>query len=249
MERDDRAPVATFFTASPLIANSTITLGDSSAHHARVRRLVTGDAVRLTDGRGSIADGTIVGSGRDELAVALSDTVHRTHRPFAIHLAVPVGDRDRTLWLAEKAAELGVTSWQSVEFKRSSSVATRGAGPGFARKLATRMVSAIEQSGSAWLPEIAPDTSVDRLTVDESRRHRILLDPDGTPFPDVARLAHGAEVMLLFGPEGGIEASERRALVDAGWHRAKLAESTLRFETAGIAAVAVVRAMNLGPGE
>ena len=248
MERDDRASVATFFSDSALVANSTITLGESSAHHARVRRLGTGDAVRLTDGRGSLAAGAIAGIGRDALTVVLSSTIDRAQRPPAIHLAVPIGDRDRTLWLAEKAAELGVTSWQPVEFKRSSSVATRGVGSGFARKLETRMIAAIEQSGGAWLPEIAPETSVERLAVLESPRNRILLDPDGMPLPDVVRLAHGAEPMLLFGPEGGIEAEERAALIDAGWRPAKLAESTLRFETAGIAAVAVVRAMNLGHG-
>ncbi len=249
MERDDRASVATFFAASLLVANSSVTLGESSAHHARVRRLAPGDIVRVTDGRGSIATATIVGMRRDELAVALSSSIVRTRRPSAIHLAVPVGDRDRTLWLAEKAAELGVTSWQPVEFKRSLSVATRGAGPGFARKLAARMISAIEQSGGAWIPDIAPETAVERLAVAEPKRHRILLDPHGPPLPDVVRLANGAEAVILFGPEGGIESGERAALIDAGWRPAKLAESTLRFETAGIAAVAVIRAMNLGQGD
>jgi 16S rRNA (uracil1498-N3)-methyltransferase len=57
-----------------------------------------------------------------------------------------------------------------------------------------------------------------------------------------------AEPLLLVGPEGGIEPPELSALIGAGWRTASLASTMLRFETAGVAGIAVVRAAQLQRG-
>jgi 16S rRNA (uracil1498-N3)-methyltransferase len=103
------------------------------------------------------------------------------------------------------------------------------------------MISALEQSGGAWLPMRLGDAALDAIGVPRSAS-RILLDRDGEP---LLRLAGTGETVLLFGPEGGLEPAERASLVASGWQVAALAASTLRFETAGIAAIAVVRAAQL----
>jgi 16S rRNA (uracil1498-N3)-methyltransferase len=51
--------------------------------------------------------------------------------------------------------------------------------------------------------------------------------------------------VLVFGPEGGLEPGERERLAAAEWMPASLGRTTLRFETAGLAAAAVVRAAQL----
>jgi len=108
------------------------------------------------------------------------------------------------------------------------------------------MVSALEQSGGAWLPELMPDTSVGELSV-EPGLMPIVLDVGGTPLASlVASTSSG--VALLVGPEGGIEPQELSALIDAGWRTASLASTMLRFETAGVAGIAVVRAAQLQRG-
>ena len=56
-------------------------------------------------------------------------------------------------------------------------------------------------------------------------------------------LHEAVEPVLLFGPEGGFASAEIERLTEAGWQRASLGDTTLRFETAGIAAVAVCRAL------
>ena len=60
----------------------------------------------------------------------------------------------------------------------------------------------------------------------------------------VADVGHGAlgQVTIAVGPEGGLEDSERAQFVDAGWRLVSLGVNVLRFETAGVAALAVVRA-------
>jgi 16S rRNA (uracil1498-N3)-methyltransferase len=246
VERDAGAPVATFFTPRPVASGETTTLGENAAHHARVKRLDVGDVVRLTDGAGHVGRGAIIGVRRGALDVAVTRVDH-VARPSPIHVRVPIGDRDRMLWLAEKATELGITSWQSVRFRRSASVSPRGEGAAFAEKLHARMTSALEQSGGAWLPEILPEVGVGELTLG-AQELGIVLDTGGESLPSILRLAKTAEPVILFGPEGGMERDEIESLTVNAWRRARLASTTLRFETAGIAAVAVCRAMETETG-
>ncbi|HET7631219.1 MAG TPA: RsmE family RNA methyltransferase, partial [Gemmatimonadaceae bacterium] len=148
--------VATFFVEEQPRVGGTVTLSEAAARHAQVRRLREGDAARVVDGAGTIGTGQLVEVHRQDPSVRLQ-SVESVSRLPDLTLCVPVADRDRMLWLAEKATELGVTRWQPVQFARSRSVSPRGEGPAFAGKLRARIVSALEQSGGAWLPEIAPE--------------------------------------------------------------------------------------------
>lgn len=240
MERDDRAPVSTFFSDAAFSANGVVTLGEQAAHHARVKRLDAGDQIQLTNGRGSMALGVIEKMSKSAIDVSV-ESVRFVPAPFAIHLRAPIADRDRMLLLAEKATELGIASWQSVQFNRSKSVSPRGEGAAFAGKLYGRMVAALEQSSGAWLPQLLDDTSIESIETSNAEA-RIVLDAAGESMRAVAFEIETRSPVVLVGPEGGIEPDELRKLTDAGWRRMRLAPNTLRFETAGIAAVAAIRA-------
>jgi len=240
VERDDRSPVSTFFGDVDLAPNTVATLGEQAAHHARVKRLAVGDSVQITNGRGSIALGTIATIGKSALDVSIV-SVRTVRASSPIHLRAPIADRDRMLWLAEKATELGIASWQSIQFKRSMSVSPRGEGQAFAAKLRSRMIAALEQSGGAWLPRLLDETTVASLSISEVDLP-IVLDAAGEPMAAVTPAIEARAPVVLVGPEGGIEPDELRKLTDAGWRRVRLAPNTLRFETAGIAAVAAIRA-------
>jgi 16S rRNA (uracil1498-N3)-methyltransferase len=237
VERDHRPPVATFFVEGALTAGGRVALGESAAHHARVKRLEIGDPVRVSNGDGTVGRGALETLGKRDATIALTD-VQAVPPLVAIHLRVPIGDRDRMLMLAEKAAELGVTTWQGVRFRRSLSVTPRGEGAAFHERVKARMVSALEQSGGAWMPRVLPDATPGDVSVPTGAM-RILLDVAGAALPRVSR---GGETAVIFGPEGGLEPEERETLIDQGWEPASLARTTLRFETAGIAALAVLRA-------
>jgi 16S rRNA (uracil1498-N3)-methyltransferase len=241
VERDRRAVAASFFLEAELASGITLALPEAAAHHARVKRMNVGDGVRLTDGKGLAAFGAITSLDKKAVHVDVSH-VQQVAQPRPIQLCVPIGDRDRMLWLAEKATELGATTWQPVRFRRSASVSPRGEGEAFAEKVRLRMINALEQSGGAWLPRILPDVALDALSVNGAQQP-ILLDPSGAPLPRLLR--PNREPVILFGPEGGIEADERARLAEAGWQTASLADTVLRFETAGVAALAVCRAQLL----
>ncbi len=241
MERADRAALAGVLAPAPL-AGGRVELGEDGAHHLRVRRLDVGGLVRVTDGHGRRGVATIAALAKRSATVEVADVVEAPPPP-PFHLLVPVGDRDRMLLLAEKAVELGVRSWTPVTWRRSRSVTPRGEGAAFDAKLRARMASALVQSGGAWLPEMHPVVDVAELPARVGEGERVLLDAGGQPLFAVAPA--GAPVWLAFGPEGGAEDDERAALAAGGFVAASLADGVLRFETAGIAALAVLHGARL----
>jgi 16S rRNA (uracil1498-N3)-methyltransferase len=238
VERVDRPTVATFFAPAPLAAGAGVTLGEDAAHHMRVRRMEVGERVALVDGEGALATGTLVRLAK-QTAVVEVDGVQRRDPLPAVHMAVPVADRERMLWLAEKCVELGATSWRPILWRRSRSVSPRGEGMTFTAKVRARMAAGLTQSEGAWLPVIYPDATPERAAAAAPAGTRLLLDPDGPP---LLSLALATPVTIAVGPEGGVERTERDLLVAAGFAPASLGGHILRFETAAVGALAVVRA-------
>ena len=241
MECADRTPVATFFANDGFVAGGTITLSEDAAHHIRVARVGVGDCVALRNGEGRAAVGVLVKSSRTSALVDITE-ISEIPRPSPIHLLTPVADRERMLWLAEKATELAITSWRPVMWRRSKSVSPRGEGSTFQGKVRARMTSALVQSAGGWLPEIFPEATVDRAIAAAPLGTRLILSKDGEP---IAGVPMHSPVIIALGPEGGMEDAERDAFIGAAFLPVKLAQSTLRFETAGISAVAIAAASML----
>jgi 16S rRNA (uracil1498-N3)-methyltransferase len=238
VECTDSTAVATFFAAEPLVVGGTVTLSAEAAHHIRVARVAVGDCIALRDGAGRAAVGTLVKVSRSSALVDVSET-SEIPRPAMIHLLAPVADRERMLWLAEKVVELGVTSWRPVIWRRSKSVSPRGEGPTFQAKVLARMTSALIQSGGGWLPDMFPEATVERAISAAPLGTRLLLTQDGEP---IAGVPMHIPITIALGPEGGMEPVERDLFIGAAFLPVKLGSSTLRFETAGMAAVAIAAA-------
>jgi 16S rRNA (uracil1498-N3)-methyltransferase len=241
VERTGTATLATFFmTEAPLEPRAQVTLGETVARHLRVRRIGAGRSIALVDGQGKRAVAMIVREAKDAVTVEIGDVSVIEPLP-EVHLIVPVADKDRMLWLAEKGAELGVTSWRPVVWRRSKSVSPRGEGPMFSAKVRGRMIAALEQSGGAHLPQIHPEAPLTRaLNAIPPQGTRLVLDPGGPP---VFGVSVQAPITLALGPEGGLEDAERAELREAGFIPVSLGPGILRFETAGAAGVAIARAL------
>ncbi|MEP6620343.1 MAG: RsmE family RNA methyltransferase [bacterium] len=242
MERADRAPVSTFY--APGAWTERVELDEDAAHHASVKRMVVGDVVRLTSGDGRRATGTMLELGKRRLVISVdADSLEAQVLPSRVELWAPVGDRERMLLLAEKAVELGASSWAPVIYRRSRSVTPRGEGEPFQQKVRLRQVNALEQCGGAWLPtSIAERTLNDALGADanSSGGSRLLLDADGESLGSIVATID-SPVRIALGPEGGLDEAERAQFLRAGWRTASLGANVLRFETAGIAALAIIR--------
>ena len=149
----------TFVSDAPFACGETVTLGEDAAHHLRVRRLDTGMRVGLLDGSGSRGAGVLTLLAKRHATVHV-DAVETIAPPPPVHLLLPVADKDRMLWLAEKATELELTTWRPVLFRRSKHVTPRGEGPTFHQRVRGRIAAALEQSGGAWAPTMYPEAAL-----------------------------------------------------------------------------------------
>lgn len=247
MERDDLASLAGFFLGDgPLAARTTATLDEEAAHHARVRRLDVGDRVYLADGAGAQGTGRITSLGKKQVEIAIDD-VRQTAALPPVHMIVPVADRDRMLWCAEKCTELAASSWRPILWNRSRSVSPRGEGAAFHERVRGRMRSALIQAHAPWLPQLPDEASLDvALRALPSAGSRLVLDVAGPP---IAREPLLTPITIAVGPEGGIEPTEMQLLSAASFRPVSLGANVLRFETAAVAALAIVRAALAAPPE
>lgn len=230
--------LATFFCPDPMAVGRVALLGEAEARHMKVRRLATGERVRLVDGAGTVASGLLIRIARTEATVEVDEVQHVEPLPD-VHLIAPVADRERMLLLAEKATELGASSWRPVLWRRSRGVTPRGEGITFNGKVRARMIAALTQSGGAWLPAMHPEATLAAAATAAPAGARWLLDAEG----DAATLRDtDPPVTVAVGPEGGMESAERELLLEAGFQPVNVAPLVLRFETAAIAGLALARA-------
>lgn len=239
-------PATTLFCAGLARAGAgeTVSLDPDEFAHARALRIATGDAVLVTDGRGLRWEAELTETGRRTVACRL-----RAPRPAAaprpLILWAPVGNRDRSLWLVEKAVELGVRRVVLTECARSRSVADAGRSAGFLDKARRRAIAALTQSGGAHLPELSGPRDLDELLdapPEPEAAVRLVADPEGRPALDVVRARTPEAAIWLVGPEGGLTPEERRRARTAGFEMVALGARTLRFETAAVAGLAILAA-------
>jgi 16S rRNA (uracil1498-N3)-methyltransferase len=214
-------------------------LDDSEQHHLRVRRAQPGELVGLRDGAGLVGTGRLVAAARGwEVEV---ETIERHARPPELTLAVGAGDRDRFAWLVEKAVELGVTRVIPLETGRTAGVASRLREQHLDR-LRRQALEAIKQCGVAWTTDVSPPVELAELAAHPPSSVRWLADAEGDAAPATL---DGTPVTIVIGPEGGLSEEERATLAAAGFLPLALSSHTLRFETAAVAAAAVVSTARL----
>ena len=227
-------------------------LDPSESRHVASLRLRPGEQIRVTDGGGRLWRARLEAVGEPAACTLLEALEAPPQLP--VELAFGVGARDRTLWLVEKAVELGAAALHPVACRRSSSVADAARSAGFWRKARRRAVSALKQCGAARLPEMGPVRDLHEYLARDRRAAPgdrfaedgpdFLLDREGAAglWGALEGWRGHRPARLLAGPEGGLTDEERRACREAGFRAVRLGGRTLRFETAAVAALSVASA-------
>ncbi len=218
----------TLLVPAPLVPGPVILSGEEARHGAAVLRLRPGDAMRLADGAGHAAVGTVSRVGRDTLEVVVSGVENLPLDPaelLTVVVAAPKGERLADL--VRMLTELGVGRIAPLICARGERV------PGNNERLTRIAAEALKQSRRARLPIVAePLTVAEAATLGQ---RLVVLDPLGAaPVPGPV-----LPTMLVVGPEGGLTPEELATLAAAGAVATRLAGPILRIETAAVAAAAV----------
>ena len=229
---------------APDLTAPTYTLPEEESKHAvRVLRLRPGDSVELVNGRGGVYQAEVVQADAKRCQLRITHEQQVPRRPYAVHVAVaPTKNLDRMEWLIEKATEMGVDRISFLRCARSERRELK------LERLEKIAVSALKQSGQAWLPQL--DEMIDfgafLPTVEPATTFIAHLADDERT--ELAQVANGPTCAILIGPEGDFTPEEIAAARQRGIRPVALGLTRLRTETAALAAAHTVHVVNLLKG-
>ncbi|WP_308252154.1 16S rRNA (uracil(1498)-N(3))-methyltransferase [Pseudonocardia sp. KRD291] len=218
--------------------------GPEGRHAATVKRIRPGERVLVSDGRGAVAEAVAGESGRDSLMLDVGP-VRRSEAPavrVAVAQALVKGDRGELA--VETATEAGAD--ELIPWRAARSVARWESGPRGDKALArwrTTVREAAKQARRPWIPDVAEPVDTAGL----ARRVRgadlaLVLHESATEgLRDVA-LPGAGTVLLVVGPEGGIDDRELDALTAAGARTVRMGPEVLRASTAACVALGALGA-------
>jgi 16S rRNA (uracil1498-N3)-methyltransferase len=215
--------------------------GPEGRHAAVVRRIRVGEALDLTDGRGSVASCTVAEVSKTGLICAVrSRRVEPAASPgFVVVQALAKGDRAERA--VEMLTEVGVDV--IVPWAADRSVA-RWRGEREAKALSRWRSTAYEaakQSRRTWFPIVAePATTTQVCGLLANVALPLVLHEGATASPESLTVPTSGDVVIVVGPEGGIGDEEIATLADAGGRPVRLGRSVMRTSTAGVVAVSAL---------
>jgi 16S rRNA (uracil1498-N3)-methyltransferase len=226
---------------------STLLLdGAEGRHAATVRRIRPGEQVDVLDGSGTVARCEVVsaGSGRLDLRVVAVEVVPEPGVRVVLVQALAKGGRDELA--VETATEVGVDAvvpWQAV---RSVVVWSGERGERARNRWVATARAAAKQSRRPRIPPVRDTVDTPGLIrLVESATAALVLHEAATDPLTAAPLPDRGELLVVVGPEGGVDPRELDQLVRAGARPVRLGPEVLRSSTAG-AAAAVVLAVRTG---
>ena len=196
--------------------NMSVEVSDKKLHHLnQVLRLRDGDKVNISDGKGHICYGNFINN-----CVEINNS-RMYQRQNSLKIFVPyLREKNRFRFLIEKLTELNVNeiyigitkNTQNTNYSKS--------------KIQEWVISALEQSGSAYLPELFFPENINFSVF------TTCFDISGESFDKKTEKLNN----FAIGPEGGWTNEE----LSKFQYKIKISEFSLRTETAAITAVSLM---------
>ncbi len=229
---------------TPVLLEGDNPLAPVQAHHARtVLRLGDGDEVEIFDNAGRTAAGILRFRGESDTVVQVQAIVPAAADcaglRWSVASAIPKGERAD--WMVEKLSELGAHAFIPLATARSVVLPEGKSKRERWVRIATESAKQSRRPGVMRIDPLTPlDQAVRAVASGESTGWCLATTEAAVPIASAAR-GHAKRPLTLFvGPEGGWTAEEMSAMTGEGLLAAKLTNTTLRVETAAVAAAAVV---------
>lgn len=226
--------------------------GPEGRHAATVRRFAAGDRLLLADTRGGVAECTVLEAGRDSLELTVDARVDVRPPTPAVTVVQALPKSERAELAVDLATEAGadrIVPWQAA---RCVSKWRSGSGKsGFDKSdkaLAKWRATAREagkQSRRAHVP-LVDELHTTAMLVERVRAVSaagalvLILHESAVGSLPRTEVREAAELMLIVGPEGGVDDSEVEALTAAGAHAVRLGPEVLRTSAAAAVALGAI---------
>jgi len=207
--------------------------GPEARHLLKVLRAAPGERLRLFDGQGR--EGLFVlESAERGRALLTPESITALPLPQdRLVLALGWNKSSRRDWLLEKAVELGAWGLAFWRAERSQGEPPTAPKDSWQDKL----VQAAKQCANPWLPQLAViPGGIQGLAAFAQGFEQCYLcweKAETRHLPAPGDLGRG-RVLVVLGPEGGLEPVEADRLLEAGFRPLSLGPSVLRWETAAL---------------
>jgi 16S rRNA (uracil1498-N3)-methyltransferase len=229
-----------FYEPSIQADKAQFVLGEiSSKHCVQVLRMKTGDALKLTDGKGSLYFANLLSEDRKQAVVQ----IHQVTKSAAPICSLSIGiamlkNSDRYEWMLEKVTELGVTNIYPLTSKRTEQQRFR------LDRYQQILVAAMLQSEQTWLPKLHQPQDVIELIKLADNQEKIIAHCEDDRKTSILQLAITTDSLILIGPEGDFTKDEIAEALSHQFLPVTLGNTRLRTETAGIVAIALLANRN-----
>ena len=230
----------------PLGPGHEVLLPEQSGEHlARVLRLERGHPLILFNGDGCEYKATLASLAKRAVTAEVT-AVQAVERESPLHLTLAQGIArgEKMDWILQKATELGVARIVPIVTERTEVKLDEERAERRVLHWTQVIAGACEQSGRTRLPQIEMPQRLDRwlTALENDAALRLALIPGGEmDARSLPAMSHGA--LLCVGPEGGFSDKDIAMLEQSRFHALRLGPRILRTETAGIAALAALQAL------
>jgi 16S rRNA (uracil1498-N3)-methyltransferase len=210
---------------------------ETSRHILQVLRMQEGELLRLTDGKGNIAEAEIVSSNKKHCSVRIVREEFVEHRRPHVTIAISlVKNASRFEWFVEKATELGVSAITPLICERTERQKFRH------DRFLNICKSAMLQSMQVWMPELHDPTHFKDLVSTASQTQRFIAHCAEGERRELKNCfdAGAPSYIILIGPEGDFTPAEISLAIQNNFHAVALGPTRLRTETAGVYASVVM---------
>lgn len=235
---------AYFIASTKELNEQVIALKGDEAHHAiKVRRTEINELIFITDTKGLVVEAKVVeiGPGKILKAEVINKILHENRNPIVcVAQAIAKGDRaDLSIELLTEVGVDKIIPWQanrSVSRLEDKEVK-------LIQKWNNTARESTKQARRPFMPEILNLVNTKELVEEFNNFEKVLiLDPDSSNsfIEEIKKISKS--ILLVIGPEGGIDESEMNLFKNAKADFASLGESILRTSSAGAISAAILLA-------
>lgn len=238
-----------YFTNEPISDNNTMTITGDDAHHMiQVMRMSPGDHVFVVVNNLTYTMEIKEGTSKSVILKVKETHAFTNEMPIRVSIVCGLPKGDKLELITQKSTELGMYELFPFEAKRSIVKWDKSKNEKKVARLQKIAKEAAEQSHRSHIPEIHNPISIKELVeLSASFDIKYVADEEDAKIEErkkfteqLKKVYDKKSILIVFGPEGGLDRSEIKLLLDHDFQTISLGPRILRTETAPLYALSAI---------